>query len=73
MERAANFVAAKLVPQKMAASITENSVSIAALSLGAVTALGCTTGQDDCPLDRASSLSCFTNISGWAGGSTRTP
>jgi hypothetical protein len=35
-------VAAKLVPQKMAASITENSVSIAALSLGSVTALDCT-------------------------------
>ena len=42
MDRAANFVAAKLVPQKMAASTTENSVSIAALSLGPVTALDCT-------------------------------
>src|SRR5215212_7325246 len=66
MERAANLVAAKLVPQKMAASITENSVSIAALSLGSVTALDCTVrARLLYPLDRAPSLSSFMNISGW--------
>lgn len=42
MERAANFVVAKLVPQKTAARIKETSVSIAALSLPSATALDCT-------------------------------
>jgi hypothetical protein len=56
MERAENFVAAKLVPQNTAASITENSVSIAALSLPSAMALDCTVRVRRLPIGASPNL-----------------